>query len=470
MSRTETPDSLKQFLAIFGQLGGIIASLVVLIQTVTGNLDSNYAETLSVLSAIVLTALLWIWRFPRIVQAKSKSGARSQVAWHTVFWDAVRNSKKSAYLFPLARRRMETGILLLMSLLSIAYAGGKTPRVIEEISGFRCSYAADENAPLIIIAELNNLTGIKTAFVDRLFTEMVSRLGGEGTVCRSGQIVVDGPGANELGRSLDRNQSATIVIWGDIDANWHFINISPLEWTALESLIVADSGDARELEDWAREYIPLILLSELKYINGEDRDAIKILDRTTQSLLTEVWAADNGEAIASLYVLLAMLFEAQGELSEAIHAYDQALMYDEEIDIAVLNKGILYLDLDPQQAFAQFDLLINKSSEYAVDAYINRASLQSTWELQKADYLSAIGLAPDDPHNYHYLGLAALFAGDYQSALIAYKDSLAYLDAETRDEFIEELNYEVQEDQSLTKPVEEIIGLLGDAELKESSQ
>ena len=467
MKQPSDPEKFKQFLAIFSQLGALVAGITLLIQLLSADLDARYQQTLSALAMLALTVLLWLWRWPKITQSRTRRSITSptkrngSTARNLV--QPFRTVRGNPYQLSLARRRTEGVFLSLVSLLALVFVLQKSGHISEEISGVQCSYAATREAPLLVITAFKDFNNQPTAFVNRLYTEMDEQFADQISVCLSRHIIENGNDAEEYGRDLNRRQSTTIVVWGDSDAHSSEIHLTPIDWTAFELLIKADAADAREMEGWARDYMPRIVLGMTQFIAGDNQAAIRTFDTVIKNLEAEPWADDNQEAFARLYFRLAQLYDSENQSESAIAAYDQVLANDNSFSVARLNRGVLYMNIDRDKALADFNELIDQGTELAADAYINRAKLQTEWELRKSDYLHAIELEPKDPSYYHYLGLAALGVQDYETALRAYEDARPYLDDEARADITEELQAAIEENSALTDVVQQIITRLNES-------
>jgi tetratricopeptide (TPR) repeat protein len=197
-----------------------------------------------------------------------------------------------------------------------------------------------------------------------------------------------------------------------------------------------------------------------QFIAGHNQEAIRTFDTVIKKLEAEPWSADNQEAFARLYFRLAQLYDSENEIDSAIEAYNHVLANDGSFHAARMNRGLLYMRFDREKALADFNELIDQETELAADAYVNRAALQTDWDLRKNDYLKAIELEPTDPYYYHYLGLGALDAGEYDTARKAYADARPLLDDETRAEIVEGLQAAAEENDALKDVVTQIIALL----------
>jgi hypothetical protein len=466
MKQPSDPEKLKQFLSVFSQLGAILAAITLLIQLLSADLDAPYRQTLSALAVLALTVLLWLWRWPKITQGRTgrnpTTPTKRKAPTAENLFKPFRTVRGNPYQFSLARRRTEGIFLSLVSVLVLVFVLQKSGRIGEEISGVQCSYAATREAPLLVITAFKDFNNQPTAFVNRLYTEMDEQFGDEVSVCLSRHVISNGNEAEAYGRRLNRRQSTTVVVWGDSDAYSSEIHLTPIEWTAFELLIKADAADASEMEGWARDYVPQIVLGMTQFIAGDNRTAIRTFDTVIKKLEAEPWTGDNQEALARLYFRLAQLYRSENQTTSAIAAYDQVLANDSGFHAARLARGVLYMDTDREKALADFNVLIDQGTNLAAQAYVNRASLQTEWDLRKSDYLKAIELEPEDPDNYHFLGLSALETQEYDTAIKAYEDARPFLDDDARTDIIEELRAAAEENSALAEVVQQIITLLNE--------
>lgn len=462
MSQKTNPDPLKQFLSSFSQIGALVAAVTLVIQLVIGDVPGlAYGQTFSALSLAALALMLWLWRWPKITEERRRRGSKTFLGKERSFLDGIlrpfRASEEKKFVLTTARRRLEGAFLALTSVLVVFLVVPKFDRIGEELSGIQCRYAESSNVPLIVIATFNEHADSASAFKDRLFTKMVEEFDGQMSVCKSREVVADPTSAMELGDRLKKNQSTTLVVWGDSDARSVVIRIAPLEWEAFALEVKADTSDAGEIEGWAQTYIPQIVEGWTQFIAGNNPAAIRTLDSVTRDLKAEPWSGNNREAFARLYFQLAQLYEAEGRPQQAIEAYSGVLENDADFDVARLNRGLLYMDIDPDKAMADFTFLIEHASRQAGYAYLNRAFLQSEWELQKSDLSRAIELEPDDPDYLQILGMNALYAKDFETAEKAFADVRGLLNDENRDIYVEELQTAAAEDDSLRDVVERIV-------------
>jgi tetratricopeptide (TPR) repeat protein len=466
MKPNSNSETFKQFLSIFSQLGSLVAAVVLLIDILGEGFDTPYQKTISALAMLVIAILLWVWRWPRITQSRQRRNSTThpkKIASITEWlMKPFLDTRENRYIFSPVRRRTEGAILILTTVFALFFISQKAANIGEEISGLKCSYATIKEGPLLAISEINMLTSAPSAFVNRLYTEMDRQFSDQISVCLSRRIIKNGIEAEEFGANLNKNQSATIVVWGDSDSRFLEIHITPIEWTAFELLIRANAADGSEMEGWARVYIPQIVIGMTQFIEGDNRGAIRTFDATIKNLKVESWSDNNNEAFSRLHFLLAQLYSNDNQIESAIHAYDQALTYDDGFDVARLERGVLYMDIDHEKAMSDFNTLIDQNSELAAYAYANRATLQKEWKLQKNDYLKAIELDPEDLYNYHYLALGALKVEEYEIAIKAYEDARRFIDDETRTDIIKDLQQTAKEKPATTEIIEKIIALLNE--------
>ncbi|MBI5953271.1 MAG: tetratricopeptide repeat protein [Chloroflexi bacterium] len=457
------------------------------------------------MTVVITTVALWVWRLPRITQKQPHPSSKDLLIVGKTksdqagyLWAPFLSANRDSYALSLARRRGELILLLALAAFATSFTADKIQNIREEISGLECSYASQDNAPRVIIAEFYVLTGDQTAFEERLFTEIHDQYHDSITVCLYHKVI-------KLGREtaeLEWDDSETIVIWGFYDEASFDIHINPIHWDAFATVISALPADAAVLQRGSKEYIAQIVMGEISYMSGKRVDAVNLLNDAIRNAVQLEWAKKDMKPLAGAYYLLATFLDPSGggeNPSRALEAYNNALAYDPDLDAALLNRGQLYSGLsETQKAMEDFDELINKDSNLAASAYINRAILQPTLPQKESDYASAIVLDPylghlsrgvfryyetneyagamedfkvvveierEDSYFYHLLGLAALHAGDFDTAKKAYRDMLPHLNSSMREAYIGELNLVAENDETLKPPVEEIIDMLQGARL-----
>jgi len=354
---------------------------------------------------------------------------------------------------------------------------------MEELRG--CPIAKDETLPMVIVAEFNNISSSKIAFEDKLYSAMRSQFKNDVSLCRYRQTVVKESGtAEKLGEKFASDLPDVIVVWGIYDDRGLVVSISPVHWKAFELNIEVSTSDSRQLEDWSQEYLPQLILSELDHIQGTNARAIRTLNEVINNAKGRNLPVENPKAFAKLDFVLASMYESEYEpdfeaddvtptaetvnsAHKIIEIYNEILIYDQNYDGARLNRGILFSDLNEiDNALKDFNDLIDKQSSYVALAYFCRASLQPSWDLEELDYRKAIDLNPKNIDFYDALGYSALNAGDFDTAIEAYTKSIPYLNNDTRQLIISDLNDMVIDDPTLQEPVSKIIDLLQRADLK----
>ena len=484
MNETKASNPISQISTLLKDYSGFVTAVLLYIQAMFEILETPFPKTVAALTYIVTAIGLWVWRLPRIREKKSRAKTGKAAKHDESFWDVFKSSSKSQFVLSLGRRRLEGFVLAFAAVLSIGGAAYKSPAIFEELRG--CPVPENKTMPMVIVAEFNNISSSKVAFEDKLFSEMHSQFRRDDvSLCRYTQSVIkESQAAEELGNKFVGDLPDAIVVWGIYDDRGLEISISPVRWNDFEINFEVATSDSKILEDWSREYLPQLILSEIDIINGETDDAIRTFERVINTAKEKHLPEENPKAFASMYFLLASLHQDQyiqaWELDddplspetikaarEIIDIYDQVLSYDPTLDSARLRRGILYSDIDEtDNALIDFNQLIDQGSPSASDSYAQRAYLQPNWELEKKDFLSAIALRPKRPYYYGLLGIEALYERDFDTAMSAYKDSIKYLDPETRQLFIDELNVVISDDQTLEGPATEIIDMLQQADLK----
>jgi len=459
---SSNPERFKQTVSVISQLGALVTGVTVLIQLFVGDLpDVFYQQTLSAVSMLAFVVLLWLWRWPKITRKRGRTSRKTSLTFETLV-KPFGDPDEKGYVLSIYRRRFEAVSLVLITIGLFVVIAGKTGRIGEELSGFRCSYAEAGDTPLLVISTFKDFTATRSAFEYRIYNQMYSEIGDKVSVCLGRDVIEVGSEVAAFAGRLKKNQTATIVVWGNSDDRSVVIHVTPVEWSGLPLVLEADAADAGEVEAWAKRYIPQIVLGWMQFLEGNDRAATHAIETTVKNLEAEPWAGNNEEALSRLYFLLAQLYMQNDLQNQAIEACTQVLRFDDEFDSARLARGVLYMDTEPEKAFADFNELIDRASPLAANAYVNRASLQPDWASQKNDLESAIDLVPDDPYYYQYLGWGALDAGDFETALAAYGEAREFLDEDTRAYFIDDLQAIAAEDGTLTEIVEQIIGLLNE--------
>jgi len=483
MNETKASNPISQISTLLKDYSGFVTAVLLYIQAIFGILETPYPKTVAALTYLVTAIGLWVWRFPRINEKKSRSKTGKTTKQDGSFLDAFKSSSKSQFVLSLGRRRLEGIILAFAAVLSIGGAAYKSPTILEELRG--CPVAENETIPMVIVAEFNNISGSKIAFEDKLFSAMRSQFKDNVSLCRYRQSVVkESQAAEELGKRFVADLPDVIVVWGIYDARGLEISISPVHWRDFDASIEVSTSDSETLENWSREYLPQLILSEIDFINGKTDKAIRTLNEVINTAKEKHLPEENPKAFARMSFLLALLHENRYEpdweaddetptpetviaAQEIIDIYNEILRDDPKFDSARLKRGVLYSDLnETENALADFNHVIDEqsTSTFTALAYAHRASLQTTWDPEKKDYLKAIELDPENASYYDLLGYDALFAGDFDTAIAAYKDSIPYLDNETRLIIIEDLS--AIDDPSLQGPISEIIDMLQKANLK----
>ncbi|HLA07984.1 MAG TPA: hypothetical protein VJ022_11100 [Anaerolineales bacterium] len=474
MAEEKTPEGLKQFFGTIGELGKYAATILAYVVAIAG-VSPEYPQLVSVLTVVITTAAVWVWRWPHLSQKHpppsdkellivGESRPKEILSQTNRFWEPFRSSSRHSFVLTLFRRRVEISVMLALAAFSIWFSASKSQKVYEEVSGLECSYASQNNAPRVVIAEFYIATGSDTAFEANMFSSMRDQFDQAITVCRYSQEIEDGKDAEELGR----NRPGTIVVWGVSDQDYFQINITPINWPGLELNWRASPENSKELRAWAIEYVSQIIIIEVSFDNGDIGSEIRHLNVAINNASEQNWAEDDLKQLAPAYFLAGLLFEEAGDPSGALEAYTKTIAMDSNYEVALLNRGNLFYWSfnDTASAMADFNELIERNSDFAADAFASRASIQPEWENEKSDLIHAIKINPGEQYYYHLLGLQALAEGEIDTAMHAYRDLLDHLDSGTRDEFITDLKHLALEDPSLQTSVEEIIDLLQEANLR----
>lgn len=248
-----------------------------------------------------------------------------------------------------------------------------------------------------------------------------------------------------------------------------------------------------------------LTLSEIYYLDGDVKPARKILSSALSDDAVKDITDDNAAELASAYWFLGFLFDypqPEPDLNRALDAYDQALALDKSLQAALLNKGKVLEGLEkPNLAIAAYTQLIEAHSSLAALALVNRANLfhfqdndeaamadikavieldpvigyrqraeaYLTWwgdaDSALKDFQAVIKYEPDNPENYHFLGMTQLKIGQEDEAKQTYQACLPYLDQEMQAFMVAELKALAQAKPQLANAIDPITVMLETASL-----
>lgn len=493
MNAPENPSGLRQMAKMFGDVGAYVAAVLSYITLITGNLPGRFPKTAAVLGVVVTCILLCAWRWTQITrqrtgkpqEAEPGSPGVRESSFLKLLRAPFRSSGEDTYYMPLLRRQVEGAALLGLVVFTAGWSVTALPRVAYEFNPPRFTLEspcnAEEEAPRVVIADFFETTANEILFEQRLYDEMTRQAVGDVQICRMKQVMEDRAQALEAQEAL----GSTVFIWGRSDRDAVDVHLEVSGWDILAEDIWSFRNDEQGFQ--AREAAHLTFMTRysfswIRYVNGAYTRAREELETAAEAAKNQPWVqeSDNTTDLADAYFLLGLIYEDDDSLPEAdrLHLakadYDRAIALQPDSDRSILNRGRVCMVLeDVECAIQDFTDLIDRNSSFALDAYINRAGLQPSQELAEQDLTAAVELnpaqgypargdarlswgdlegavsdleaarhlTPEDPFVYHSLGAAQLFSGHYQAAIQTYKDSLSYLDSETRDLFLEDMDY-----------------------------
>lgn len=504
---TEQPSesTLEVLAKIVKEVSSLSIGLIGYFVALFGLADVEYAKTLSVVTLVLTTVFLAQWRWRRIAEKKEKKGKATKRKTKALdyFLNPLRGVNADLYRLPLLQRRVEAGVLGVLSLFTLVWAGIRLPAVVSEWSTdkeFVCNDYETEGKLRIVLADLDEGTQDSTLNIpDRIAETLAEYPSGEFySICRLHQPVTSGLEAPQVAETYE----ADMLIWGRIDTAGYDLHLEvPKLGSPQENLPVISMDEATTTEFQSKEakhisYVSQFALTELLLLNGQVSDAqlylSAALDQAELDTLDSQYLADG-------YFLLGLFFDPNyssvPNQERSVEAYTKALAFNKDLDKARLNRAYGYTNLGMNtEARDDLDYLIQYGEPfYKCTAYINRADLQIDPDARMGDLGEAIKCNPQQGYlyrglewmnrheyqlairdlnkaveydrgswyNYHYLALAQLTHGDYEDALATYKGMLPYLpDQETRDDVIEDIK-NFQETFPNSKPTcEEIITTL----------
>lgn len=498
LSKLPTPSQVKQISNLLGEVSGFVAAIVAYLVAVSGRSPGPFPQTTAVITVVVTTIALWVWRWSQITRQKPAPESRLLVVGTVLerprlsssrdhLLDPFRSSGVRSYALSLMRRRVEAVVLILLSLTIAPWTGFKLPKAIPELTGtsshvslpLACIGSEEQDALRVVIADFDEV-GPQPQFLleNRLFDYLSERVEGDMAICRLQQVVALRSEALALGEQTQ----AAIIVWGRSDvvfeahlevAGW---DLSGRDLPPLPSEAVADFA-FQVREPLHLGFLTEFTFSEILYLDSQLERARQVLSETLAMAEQQGLAEDNAEDLAEAYFLLGFLFDSgissKPDSQRALAAYSDAFDLDPTLYAAILNRGKVYEQLSEiERAMADYTLLIDEQTPLAASAYVNRAYLQPTRQAAERDFESAIELDPleghwhrgsirlyqwNDPEGavddfkeavkldpkefffYHSLGEAQLIAGQTDEAVETYREIIPYLDDDTRQVVIQEL-------------------------------
>jgi tetratricopeptide (TPR) repeat protein len=510
MSKPPVSEWIGRITSFFSSVTNLYLAVVAIATIVLGQLLPERVKTLifQLLGLLIIGTFIWQWcaaerEAPlQRVQSLRSGGAKPRRLPRFLWplWEPAPPEANRVYCHSLKWRRLAGGSLFGLLLLTSFWTLYSLPQIQAEqrnvqFPGLECSSverlgSASDREPLqIVIATFSVKESEKDLFQEQdLFERLYKQVGGEISICTTEMVVETTLDAQQLGKDVP----AAVVIWGSIDAARYKvkIDVTDSEWPDLTLSHQTDGSytfEFQKQEQEALEFLALFTVSNVYYIQQRPDDARELLAR---ALAKAPDLPDNARELAEAYFFLGQLSEVPlGQpdqqspelptavdpqvLSDAVDAYSRALVYDPTMYEALWNRALAFRKLgEMQPAMDDYTSLTQSGSEWAGDAYIERARLQPTpdlamqdlqsaiavspeqgyiaraemrlWEWNDpngaiADYQEALRLNPDEPYRYYELGQAQLIAGQTDAAAQTLRDAGRHLDASEREVFISNL-------------------------------
>jgi tetratricopeptide (TPR) repeat protein len=434
VAKEDSPTPLKRYSTLLGGISEYVAAVLAYILALTGGAQTPYPQTISVLTALATSLALWLLRWPHISK-KAESlilPERSGQSPHSL-WGRLLSpfSARTGYAMPLLRRRVEGSLLLILSIVTIAFSGAKFSSVYDEISWIRCSGAKDQ-AFKILVAKFTLSAKEQTTVESQLIAALERDLENT-TICYYRKNAEFRDEAIQLGEKYE----AALVIWGSIDSQILQIGMEPTGWDALGTVVNIPKSEAMEFRaNQMDDVIPFLsqyVLSEILYMRGDTLQARSVLNDYLSGLDAQRMERIGSKNLAEAYFFLGTLFDpeisASGDDQQAINAYNKALQLNPGLSGALLNRGL---------------------------AFYNRGE----YEKATADLQASIQITPDDANAYHFLGVALLFDNRFEEAQQIYAAGVPYMNLEERSVYIGELEFLANAYPELKGPITKITMIL----------
>jgi tetratricopeptide (TPR) repeat protein len=517
VSKKPSTGSAKEIVSSITDIATSVGALIAYLVALFGLGDTPYPKTTSLLTILATSILLINWRWAHIrrkrggslagggpAPAGSKAARKHSLLDRTL--DPIKKNSRENYRLPLGRRRLEMVILLFLTVLTLGWSGMNFSDTMDEMTkdpALTCSNIQSQDRLLVVIADLLE-TNQQLLISDKIYDSMVSHQGvGQFNVCRLYETIKVNTEALEKAEEY----GADIIIWGRSDVIYQIHLEAPALANPHRKLSELSSEEAASVEFQLKEpehiaYVTQFVLSELFLLDGNVTEAqirlANVLSNANESSLDVILPKD----IADGYFLLGLFydpgFSTSPDLQKSVDAYTEAILLDPELFAARLNRGLVLMELGRlEEAIMDFSFLIENDTPLKGSGYINRALLQNDPEAAMTDLDEAIKFDPaegsffrgiirmnegdfqgaiedfkvavkHDPqgfYNYHLLGQAQLYAGEYEAAQQTYTQIVRYLDEETRQQVIIELEQDAAYVPEIKPTVEKIIKALEAAQL-----
>ncbi len=499
--------SITNIFKPLGEITATVAAVTAYFQAIFKLVDTDYPETVSLLTLVVTSLMVVNWRWGKLRQKKKKTSTKG------TFLENLREPliqvRPDPYILPLTRRRAEAAFVVIVLLFTAGWVKVNVANAITELSqnpDLTCSPAPGTAAGKILVATLVESGSDPPLLIsDKIYNTLVNhQADGRYTVCRLTEAI----SLNSVAETKAHDHDADLVVWGLVDPLTYEIHVAaPALGNPDRTVLDVASAEAASAEFQFRElehisFAAQFALSEILFLQGNVFDAKANLIELLRSPQADSLESTNPHALAEGYFLQGLFndpgFSSDPNPERALDAYEKAVTLDAQFHAASFNRGLLLMNVNRvQEAIEAFTYVIESDSELKGSALVNRAGLlddpeASLRDLDQAialdeaegyffrgimrkeqedyrgaieDFTKAVEADPRGYYNYHLLGQAQLFAGEMEAARQTYVRILPTLDEESRNQVILELRQDAQHVPEIAPVVEEIIASLQEATL-----
>jgi tetratricopeptide (TPR) repeat protein len=505
----------RQAVSLIGDIGGSVAVFVAYVLAVTGRSPGPIPQTTAIVTVLVTTVVLWVWRARRVTQLKATGaaaeGANASAEASSRTWVAslVGSSESDRYAMSTTRRRAELAFLAILTLAVMGWSASRVSAAVAEFTSpkrrseqaFTCFPSLSGPGPRVVIADFEEASSDFASLIEnRLYDALTAKMDDSRTVCRWQEVVGTRQEAQELGRQTH----AVLVVWGRSDvvfdahlelANAGKWDIPGRDLPPLPAEELADFEFAR-LEPLKLSFLTDFVLSQVLYLDNKVESARALLARALDRAEGQGLVESNGLSLGEGYFLLGYLYDPGANYPDpnpqlALDAYSRVIQLNPRLHAATLNRGKLYESLgDVELAIADYTALVETHGELAADAAVNRAFLQGDRNAAERDFALGIELDPltghffrgvarqnlwndldgavsdfevvaklEPPGYFYYamLGEAQLLAGQAAAARETYRALLARLDQVALQAVIASLQDLAQREPELAPAIDRIL-------------
>jgi tetratricopeptide (TPR) repeat protein len=515
MSQAENLEPLKALFKAIAEISGYAAVLVSYILAISGRTPGQAPVSTSIATILITTIFVVGWRWRSIKRQNSSSSGLvltlpasaippEKTPLHNLLEPIKRTTRKN-YIYSLRRRRVESGILLGVTLLCVSWTGSHFNAALQEFSNplLSCSTGGKKELRILIanIQDLGDQPGLLVE--DRLYDFLSDYQGGQFEVCRWKEPI----SVRSTAKGVALSNGADMLIWGRRDIIYE-IHLEVPAWESLNRTLSRTSSEEAtsyqfQLTEWEHlGYVTEFAISEMIFLSGESALAQERLETALNLAKQADFAKEHKKDIAAGYFLLGLFYDPNTDSNrqspqKAIDAYTQAVVWQDDLYGSVLNRGVIRAsEGQTEDAIQDFSLLIDRDASLKGSAYINRAFLQSDPQAMEDDIDNAINFAegidkaegyffrsqlrldredhqgaiedlkqavaldPQGYYNYHMLGMVQLSVGQFEAARETYKQILPTLDEFTRQQVLDELAQVAETMPDLQLVIEEISAML----------